>query len=56
MIASDEDAGIVRFFGLDKVFRMVCPQDIRDAIANTPPGGHADAGNQLGRRQPVRRI
>lgn len=38
MIASDEDAGIVRFFGLDKVFRMVCPQDIRDAIANTPPG------------------
>ena len=38
MIASDEDAGMIRYFGLDKVFHMVCPQDIRDAIANTPPG------------------
>lgn len=38
MIASDEDAGMIRYFGLDKVFHMVCPQDIRDALANTLPG------------------
>lgn len=38
MIASDEDAHMIRFFGLENIWRTVCPQDIRDAIANTPQG------------------
>ncbi len=38
MIASDEDAHMIRFFGLENIWKMVCPQDIRDAIANTPQG------------------
>ncbi len=38
MIASDEDAHMIRFFRLENIWKVVCPQDIRDAIANTPQG------------------
>lgn len=38
VIVSDEDATLIRWCGLNDLYRPVCPQDVRDAIAQTPAG------------------